>query len=112
MLGEGGEILVTGPNGEEAAKINSTVESNEEGNIEVYVNGRFSKLNYEITKNVFQVRIINLEELSIKIVKEIDGYYIQFFDDKAFDKKCKLNIENLDKKLLKIRINKKIKMFE
>ena len=69
-------------------------------------------LNYEITKNVFQVRIINLEELSIKIVKEIDGYYIQFFDDKAFDKKCKLNIENLDKKLLKIRINKKIKMFE
>lgn len=70
------------------------------------------QINYEIVKNVFFVRIINLEEITLKLVKENDEYYVQFFDDKAFDKKSKLNFDNLNKKVLKIRLNKKIKLFE
>lgn len=70
------------------------------------------QLNYEIVKNIFNVRIINLEELSLKIVKENEELFVQFFDDKAFDKKCKINIESLSKKMLNVRINKKTKLFE
>ncbi|MBR3163620.1 MAG: hypothetical protein IKF17_05955 [Clostridia bacterium] len=70
------------------------------------------EINYEIVKNVFHVRIIKLEDLSIKIIKEKEGYFIQFFDDKAFDQKCKLNVDSLDKKILNIKINKKVKFFE
>lgn len=84
MLGEGGEILVTGPNGEEAAKINSTVESNEEGNIEVYVNGRFSKLNYEITKPISEGNIV------IKTTKALTNLSI--------DKESLVNLDELETK--------------
>ena len=69
-------------------------------------------INYEIVKNIFKVRIIYLEDLSIKIMKEKEGFFIQLFDDKAFEKKINLDIENLDKKMLKIRLNKKVKIFE
>ena len=69
-------------------------------------------INYEIVKNIFEVRIINLENLSIKIMKEKEGYFVQFFDDKAFDKKSRLNMVDLDKKMFKIRLNKKVKLFE
>ncbi len=69
-------------------------------------------VNYEIVKNVFGVRIINLEELALKVIKENEEYYIQFFDDKAFDRKTKLNIENFNRKMLNIRLNKKIKLFQ
>ena len=70
------------------------------------------ELNYELIKNIFQVRIINLEELSIKLVKDKETLFIQIFDEKAFDQKIKLNIQNLDKKDLRVRINKKVKLFE
>lgn len=70
------------------------------------------ELNYEIVKNIFNVRIINLEELSLKLIKENEELFVQFFDDKAFDKKCKINIESFNKKMLNVRINKKIKLFE
>ena len=69
-------------------------------------------VNYEIVKNIFNVRIINLEEISLKVIKENEEYYIQVFDDKAFDKKIKLNIENFNKKMLNIRLNKKIRLFQ
>ena len=69
-------------------------------------------INYEIIKNIFNLRIINLEELSLKIVKENEGYFVQFFDDKAYDKKCKINIDSLNNKMLSIRINKKVRLFE
>ena len=69
-------------------------------------------INYEIIKNIFNLRIINLEDLSLKIVKENEGYFVQFFDDKAYDKKCKINIDSLNNKMLSIRINKKVRLFE
>ena len=78
----------------------------------LFIFAKNENLNYKIIKNIFNVRSINLEDLSIKIIKENDEFYVQFFDDKAFDKKCKLDFETLNKKELKIRLNKKIKVFE
>ena len=70
-------------------------------------------LNYEITKNIFQTRIRLLEELCKKLTKEKDEYFIQLFDENIFEEKIKLEInQNINKKDLHIRPNKKIKLFE
>ena len=70
------------------------------------------QINYEILKNIFYVRVINLEDLYIKLMKEKDGYYIQLFDDSAFEEKIAIEgIGNLNKKDLSFKMNKKVKIF-
>lgn len=70
-------------------------------------------LNYKIVKNIFAVKIIELEELSIKITKEKEQYFMQFFDENVFEETIKLDIkEKLNKKDLNMRLNKKVKLFE
>ncbi len=74
----------------------------------------FSKnkeLNHKILRNIFHVRVINLEDLYIKVIKEKDLYYVQLFDDNAFEEKIQIeNIENLNKKDLSFKMNKKVKI--
>ena len=76
---------------------------------------RFSKeqeVDYQILKNIFNIRIINLEDLYIKIIKEKEKYYIQLFDENIFEEKAQLeNIGKMNKKDLSIKMNKKIKIF-
>ena len=76
---------------------------------------RFSKeqeVDYQILKNIFNIRIINLEDLYIKIIKEKEKYYIQLFDENIFEEKAELeNIGKMNKKDLSIKMNKKIKIF-
>ena len=67
--------------------------------------------NINILKNIFNLKIIKLEDISYKILKEKDGFYIQFFDDDVLDEKIKLDTE-IKKGDLKIRFNKKIKLFD
>lgn len=70
------------------------------------------QINYEILKNIFYVRVINLEDLYIKLMKEKDGYYIQLFDDSAFEEKIAIEgICHLNKKDLSFKMNKKVKIF-
>ena len=58
------------------------------------------------------MRTITLEDLNIKITKEKEGDFVQFFDENTSEKKIKLsNIENITKKDLEIKLNKKIKIF-
>ena len=41
---------------------------------------KFSKnedINYELLKNLFRVRSINLEEISVKVLKEKDKFFVQ-----------------------------------
>lgn len=75
----------------------------------------FSKneeINYQMIRNIFNIRIINLEELSIKIIKEKEQIFIQLFDENIFEEKYLLeNSEQIDKKDLEIRFNKKVKIF-
>lgn len=70
------------------------------------------EIDYEILKNIFYVRVINLEDLYIKFMKEKDNYYVQLFDENVFEEKMKIeNIGELNKKDLSFKINKKVKIF-
>ncbi|MBR3249788.1 MAG: hypothetical protein IKF83_03715 [Clostridia bacterium] len=69
------------------------------------------EVNYEIMKNIFRIRIISLEELSIKIYKDNGNFFMQFFDDKTSDQIIKLDLQDLNKNDLSVRLNKKIKLF-
>ncbi len=70
------------------------------------------EIDYKILKNIFLLRVINLEDLYLKVTKEKENYYIQLFDENVFEEKIQLDgLENLNKKDLSFRINKKIKIF-
>ena len=65
----------------------------------------------DILKNIFLLQIISLEDAELKIAKNDDGYYVQFYEENIEDEAFKIE-SNLDKKDFKVRINKKIKVFE
>ena len=66
-----------------------------------------------ILKNIFDTRIISLEDIYIKLTKEKDKFYVQLFDEDVFEEKIELeNFGNINKKDLEIKLNKKIKIFE
>lgn len=75
----------------------------------------FSKqehIDYELLKSIFCTRSINLEDIYIKLSKEKDKFFIHTFDGNSFEEKVEIeNIENLNKKDLQIRLNKKVKAF-
>ena len=68
-------------------------------------------INFEILKNMFSLEVIKLEDVSLKLIKEKDEVFVQFYDDDIIDKKFKINIE-LQKEDMKIRFNKKIRIFD
>ena len=69
-------------------------------------------INYEIVKNIFYIRSINLEQVYIKLIKEKENFFVQVFDDNAVEEKTKLDkITNENKKELGIKLNKKMKVF-
>lgn len=63
--------------------------------------------NYEILKNIFNIRIIKLEDAYLKITKEKEKYYLQIFDENIFEDK----IEILKPEELEIKPNKKISIW-
>ena len=68
---------------------------------------------YEIWKNIFQVRVIKIEDLSLKLVKEKNRYYMQLFDEKVFEEKTEIFVgQEVNEKELNIKLNKRIKIFE
>lgn len=75
--------------------------------IDIFSNSH--KIDHDILRNIFYVRVINLEDLYIRLTKEDDSYYVQLFDENIFEEK--VEIENMDKKDLAIKTNKKIKIF-
>ncbi len=69
-------------------------------------------LNFKILQNIYRTRIISLEELNIKIIKETEKFSIQLFDENIFDEKIEIISNNkVNKKDFSIKINKKIKLF-
>ena len=60
--------------------------------------------NYEILKNIFNIRIIKLEDAYLKITKEKDKHFVQIFDENVFEEK----IEISKPKKLEIKLNKKV----
>lgn len=67
--------------------------------------------NTNVLKYLFSLKIIKLEDVGFKILKEKEGFFVQFFDDDVLDEKIKLDI-SIDKKDLKIKFNKKIRVFD
>ena len=67
------------------------------------------QVNNEIIKNIFYSRIISLEDINIKITKEKNGLYLELYDENILESKVKLN--EITKEELKIKLNKKVKLF-
>lgn len=82
---------------------------------ELKVTEQFSKkdnIHYELMKNIFDIRVIDLESLNIKVIKEKEKYFVQFFDEEIFEEKIELDSNiGITKKELEIRLNKKVKIF-
>lgn len=82
---------------------------------ELKVIDRLSKnivIDYELLEILFNIRVISLEDLYMKIIKEKEKYYIQLFDDDVFEEKVEFqDFGNLEKKDLEIKLNKKTKIF-
>lgn len=72
-----------------------------------------AEMDYQILRNIFYSRVINLENLYAKVLKEKDGnYYVQLFDEEVLEEKEKMeNQWEIEKKDLVIKMNKKIKIF-
>ena len=67
-------------------------------------------VNYIVIKEIFKLRVISLEDLNVKIIKEKEKYFMQLFDENIVEEKIEINgLENVDKKDLKL--NKKMKFF-
>ena len=60
---------------------------------------------------MFSLEVIKLEDVSLKLIKEKDEIFIQFYDDDIIDKKFRINID-LKKDDLKIKFNKKVRLFD
>ena len=60
---------------------------------------------------IFRTKFISLEETYISIIKEKEKFYIEFSEnnDNAYEEK--FEIENINKENLKIKLNKKVKVF-
>ena len=69
-----------------------------------------SKLNMSIFSHIFGTKIISLEDISLKIIKSKDMWYIQFFDEGITDETFKIG-ENFKDENIKIKVNKIIKLF-
>ena len=70
------------------------------------------EINEKIVSNMFKVRMIDLEELYVKITKEKEEWFIQLFDEDVFEEKFIFDKkEEWTKKDLEIKINKKIRLF-
>ena len=69
-------------------------------------------LKAHLLKNLFRVRSINLEEISVKVLKEKDKFFVQIFDENSLEEKYELkNSQNISKRDLEVRLNKKVKIF-
>ena len=84
ILGEAGEIKITDLDGNDVGIINSESFVNEAGNIELNIEGRYTKLNYEISKPIAEGNIL------IKNIKA--------FSNLSIDKQSLINISKISSK--------------
>ena len=78
----------------------------------ITVTSKNKEIDDEILKNIFTIRMLALEDIYIKLIKEKDKVYLQLFDDDIFEEKIELkDFGNINKKDLQIKVNKKVKVF-
>lgn len=70
-------------------------------------------IDYVILKNIFTSRIINLQDLNLKVTKEKEKFYVQMFDENAFEEKIELGTkEEFSIEELEVKLGRKQKLFE
>ena len=69
-----------------------------------------SVLNNQIIEYIFSLNIIRMEDISLKIIKEKDREFIQFYDDNIEDERFEIDL-NIKKEELKIKFNRKVEVF-
>ena len=74
------------------------------------VTERNTGLNFQILSYIFESKIIRLEDIFVKLIKDRNDTYVQFYDENTIDKKITLE-KTLRKEVLKAKLNKKIKVF-
>jgi len=67
--------------------------------------------NINVLKYLFNLKIIRLEDVGFKLIKEDDNIFVQFYDDDVLDEKYKIDTQ-IESRELKIRFNKKVKVFD
>ncbi len=76
---------------------------------------KFSKnedINYKLLKYIFTTKVINLEEVYLKLTKEKEKFFINVFDGNTLEEKEQvLGMTLSDQKSLNIRLNKKVRAF-
>ena len=78
----------------------------------IIVVSKNKEIDDEILKNILTIRILTLEDVYIKLIKEKDKVHLQLFDEEIFEEKIELkDLGNINKKDLEIKVNKKIKVF-
>ena len=65
--------------------------------------------NYDIMESLFLSKIIELENINLKLIKEEERIYVIIYDEEIEDSKIELT--NIEKQELKIKLNKKTKLF-
>lgn len=68
------------------------------------------KLNLAIFAHIFSTKIISLEDISYKIAKSKNEWYVQFFDEGITDETFKIDFK-LKHEDIKVKLNKKVKLF-
>lgn len=63
--------------------------------------------NYNILRNIFNIKVINLEDVFIKITKEKNEYFLQILDESITEEKFEIE----KPKDLQIKLNKKISIW-
>lgn len=70
-------------------------------------------IDYVILKNIFTSRIINLQDLNLKVTKEKEKFYVQMFDENDFEEKIELGTkEEFSIEELEVKLGRKQKLFE
>ena len=65
--------------------------------------------NYDIMENLFLSKIIELENINLKLTKDEEKFYITIYDEEIED--SKIELKNIVKQDIKIKLNKKTKLF-
>ena len=69
-------------------------------------------INYLIYKELFNTKIINLQNINVEMIKENDALNLQIYDENIFDNKIEVGkLATLDFSTILIRFNKLIKIF-
>lgn len=70
------------------------------------------EINYIALNEIFNTKIINLQNINIELIKDNERVYLQIFDEDLFDTKIDLGeLSAIDINSLKIRFNREIKLF-